>query len=85
MGIISMAVVGFIVGAIARAVVPGSDKMAWWQTILLGVAGSIVGGFIGGIFGGDGRGEFMGLQVAGWILSIVGAVIALLVWKRIKK
>jgi uncharacterized membrane protein YeaQ/YmgE (transglycosylase-associated protein family) len=85
MGIISMAIVGFIVGAIARAVVPGSDKMSWWQTILLGVAGSIVGGFIGGIFGSDGRGEFLGLQVAGWILSIVGAVIALQLWKRVKK
>ncbi len=85
MGIISMAIVGFIVGAIARAIVPGSDKMAWWQTILLGVTGSVIGGFIGGLFGADGRGTFLGLQVAGWILSIIGAVIALVVWKRARK
>lgn len=85
MGIISMAFVGFIVGAIARAVVPGDDSMKWWQTILLGVVGSIIGGFIGGLFGSDGRGTFLGLQVAGWILSIIGAVLALLLWKRTKK
>lgn len=85
MGFIWMAIVGFIVGLIARAVVPGSDKMAWWQTILLGISGAIVGGFIGSLFGSDGRGEFLGLQTAGWILSIIGAVIALLIWRRIKK
>ena len=85
MGIFSMAIVGFIVGALARAIVPGDDKMAWWQTILLGVTGSIIGGFIGGIFGSDGRGTFLGLQVAGWILSIAGAVAALVVWKRARK
>lgn len=85
MEFIWMAIVGFVVGAIARAIVPGSDKMAWWQTTVLGVVGSIIGGFIGGLLGADGAGSFLGLQTAGWILSIVGAVLALIVWRRVKK
>ena len=38
---------GFVVGALARFALPGPDPMAWWQTILLGLGGSVVGGVIG--------------------------------------
>ncbi|KAA5542624.1 GlsB/YeaQ/YmgE family stress response membrane protein [Roseiconus nitratireducens] len=65
---------GLIIGAIARFVVPGSQRMGWLKTMLLGIIGSFVGGFVGYlVFGGD------AFQASGWIGSIVGAVIVLLI------
>lgn len=72
-------VVGLIVGLIARAIVPGPDPMGWAGTIFLGVLGSFVGGFLANLL-------FTGqavVQSAGWIGSIVGAVIVLLVWRSL--
>jgi uncharacterized membrane protein YeaQ/YmgE (transglycosylase-associated protein family) len=70
--IIAWTVFGLICGAIARLIVPGRQAMGVGMTILLGIVGSLVGGFIGYLIAG---GEpFHG---AGWILSIVGAVLVL--------
>jgi len=65
---------GLIAGAIARLLIPGRDPMGWIATILLGIVGSVVGGLIAYALklGTD------PYQPAGWILSIIGAVIALL-------
>jgi uncharacterized membrane protein YeaQ/YmgE (transglycosylase-associated protein family) len=73
-------VIGIIAGFLARLLVPGPDPMSFWATVLLGVVGSFVGGFIGwALFGTDlDDGAF---QASGLIGSIVGAVIALLIYR----
>jgi len=75
-GIISMLVVGLIVGALARFFYPGAVPMGWLGTIVLGIVGSFVGGLIGSLFS---LGK-TGFQPAGLILSIIGSVLALWVY-----
>lgn len=71
--IIAWAVFGLIIGAIARFLYPGPNPMSLLMTMVLGIIGSLLGGFIGWAFtGGD---PFDG---AGWIMSIIGALIV--VW-----
>jgi uncharacterized membrane protein YeaQ/YmgE (transglycosylase-associated protein family) len=72
-GIISMIVVGLIVGALARFFYPGAVPMGWIGTIVLGIVGSVVGGLIGSLFS---RGK-TGFQPAGLIMSIIGAILVL--------
>ena len=80
--ILYLVIVGLVAGFVARALVPGRDAMSVGQTILLGIVGSFVGGFIGwALFGADL--EDGALQPSGLIGSIVGAVIALLVFRRV--
>ena len=78
--ILFLIVIGLIGGFIARALVPGRDSLSLAGTILLGIVGSFVGGFIGyALFGNDANdGAF---QASGIIGSIVGSVIALLVYR----
>jgi len=80
--IISMIFVGLIAGFVARAVVPGPDPMGFWATILLGIVGSFIGGFLGYIlFHKDASaGAF---QTSGLIGSIIGAIIALLIYRAV--
>ncbi|GAA0220051.1 GlsB/YeaQ/YmgE family stress response membrane protein [Castellaniella daejeonensis] len=80
MGIISMIVVGFIVGLLARAIMPGDQKLGWILTTVLGIVGSIVTGYLGAALGIYEPG-----QGAGWIGSIVGALIVLGVYGLIAK
>ncbi len=80
--ILLMLLIGLIAGFIARALVPGRDPMGVGQTIVLGVVGSFIGGFIGYLlFKKDG--EDGALQASSIIGSVVGAVIALLVWRAV--
>jgi uncharacterized membrane protein YeaQ/YmgE (transglycosylase-associated protein family) len=70
---------GAIVGIVARFLVPGADPMGWIGTILLGIIGSFAGGFLAQLF-------FHGAvtfppPTTGWIGSIVGAIVVLLVWR----
>ena len=81
MGIIAWLIVGLLAGAIARALVPGPDPMGLLGTLLLGLVGSVIGGLIGNLFvSGD-----QDLTPAGLIGSILGAVIALLVYRAATK
>ena len=83
MGIIAILIIGAIAGFIARAVVPGKDSMGVIATIVLGVVGSFVGGFLGAVlFNKDKVIEGL-LQPSGIIGSIIGAVIALLVYRAV--
>lgn len=75
MGIISMIVVGFIVGALARWLYPGAVAMGFWMTSLLGIGGSLLGGVIASVIWKTPDGKF---QAAGWILSILGSMA--LIW-----
>lgn len=80
--IIVLVVVGLIVGAIARLLVPGRDPMGLLGTAVLGIVGSFVGGFLGYILLGRDA-EDGALQPAQFLGSLIGAVIALLVWRAI--
>jgi uncharacterized membrane protein YeaQ/YmgE (transglycosylase-associated protein family) len=82
MGIVLLLLIGAIAGFIARAIVPGRDSMGIIPTIVLGIVGSFIGGFLGALlFGKD---AFEGLlQPSGIIGSIIGAVIALLVYNAV--
>jgi uncharacterized membrane protein YeaQ/YmgE (transglycosylase-associated protein family) len=74
--IITWALFGLVVGAIARLLFPGRQTMSVAMTMVLGIVGSLIGGFISWLFGFDPQdGPFQG---AGWIMSIAGALIA--VW-----
>jgi uncharacterized membrane protein YeaQ/YmgE (transglycosylase-associated protein family) len=77
--VISWLVFGLIVGAIARLLVPGQQPMSWLATIVLGVVGSFVGGAISWLIFGTPDGN---INPAGWIMSIVGAVILVVAYIR---
>ena len=77
MGLVSTVIVGFIVGILARFFYPGPVPMAWWLTILIGIGGSIVGGFVGSLIWRSPDGRF---QPAGWIMSILGAMVLIYAW-----
>lgn len=74
--VISWAVFGLIVGAIARLLVPGEQSIGIFGTMLLGIVGSFVGGFIGALLFG---GEITLSNPAGWIGGVIGAVLVLLI------
>lgn len=74
MGIIGTLFIGLIVGALARFLLPGDQKMGWILTIVLGVAGSFLAGFVG-----QSLGWYQANQPAGFIASVVGAIVLLVV------
>ena len=80
MGIVSTIVVGLIVGAIARFVMPGEQSMGWIMTILLGIGGSVVAGVIGRAMG-----WYAPDQPVGWIASVLGAVLVLFIVGKMRK
>ena len=82
MQIIWMIVVGFVVGVIARFVYPGAISMGFWATSVVGIVGSLVGGVIGGLIWRSPDGRF---HPAGWILSVVGALIVLWLYLNVLK
>jgi uncharacterized membrane protein YeaQ/YmgE (transglycosylase-associated protein family) len=74
MAIIGTILVGFIVGLIARALKPGNDSMGIILTTLLGIAGAFLARFLG-----QAMGLYTANEPAGWIASVIGAVILLFV------
>lgn len=76
MGIISWILFGLVIGIIAKLMMPGRDPGGFIITILLGIAGALLGGFIGRAMGFYGQNES-----AGWIISILGAIILLALYR----
>jgi len=74
-------IVGFVVGLLARAVMPGVQHLGLILTTLLGIGGSIVGGLIGRLFSKPEPGS--AFHPAGLILSIIGAIILLFIWGKL--
>jgi uncharacterized membrane protein YeaQ/YmgE (transglycosylase-associated protein family) len=74
-------IIGFVIGLIARAILPGAQHLGFIMTTILGIAGSIVGGLIARLFSRPAPGT--PFHPAGIILSIIGAIILLLIWGRI--
>ncbi len=75
-------VIGFVVGLIARALVPGSHGLGFWMTSGLGIAGSIAGGLVARLFSQPSDGAMF--HRAGFFLSLVGAIGLLVLWKMMR-
>ena len=71
--IVGWVLFGLVAGAVARAIHPGSDPMGFVTTILLGITGSLLGGGLAYLLGY----ATSPTQGAGWILSIIGAIVLL--------
>ena len=76
MGILSWIVFGLVVGIIAKLLMPGRDPGGFIVTMLLGIAGALLGGFAGRAMGFYGPNES-----AGWLMSIVGAIVLLVIYR----
>lgn len=76
-------IIGLIAGALARLIMPGRDAMGIVATIILGIVGSILGGLVSwAIWGPDT--EAGGFQPAGLLLSILGAILVLWIWRMMR-
>ena len=80
MGIIITIVVGFVVGVIARAIMPGTQSMGLIMTTILGIVGSLVASY-----GGSALGLYAAGTPVGWIASVIGAIIVLFVYGLVTK
>jgi uncharacterized membrane protein YeaQ/YmgE (transglycosylase-associated protein family) len=78
MGIIAWIVLGLLAGAIAKAILPGTQGGGWIITLLLGVVGALLGGFLGSAIFGVGLEGFF--DITTWLLAIGGAIIVLLIY-----
>ena len=78
MVIISWVIVGFVAGALARAIMPGKDEMSWGKTLLLGLVGSIGAGTLLTVF----TDKRFALTGAGIFWSTVGALFVLFIYNR---
>jgi uncharacterized membrane protein YeaQ/YmgE (transglycosylase-associated protein family) len=76
MGILAWILFGLVVGIIAKLLMPGRDPGGFIITILLGIAGALLGGFIGRAMGFYGPN-----QSAGWLISILGAIVLLVIYR----
>ena len=71
---------GLFTGSIAKSIVPGEEKMGFFQTIALGVAGSYVGGSLLYLLG-----QYESVSPAGVIMGVIGSVVALVVYNKLTK
>lgn len=78
-----MFIVGIVVGAIARFIMPGAEHIGIIMTGVLGVAGSFVGGFITRLFSKPTDGAMV--HPAGMIMSVIGALILMFVWSHLAR
>ena len=79
MGYVWTAVIGFVVGLIARAILPGTQSLGIILTALLGIAGSFLARFVGQAMGWYAQGE-----PVGWIASVIGAIVLLFIVGKLK-
>ena len=80
MAILSWILFGVVIGIIAKLLMPGRDPGGFVITMLLGSAGALVGGFLGRAMGFYGPS-----QGAGWIMSVIGAVILLALYRMMMR
>ena len=73
-----VAIIGLVVGALAKLIMPGKDPGGFIITMLIGIAGSFLGTFLGRALGLYGEG-----QGAGFIMSLIGAIILLAIYRMI--
>lgn len=75
-----VAIIGLVVGALAKLIMPGKDPGGFIITMLLGVAGSFIATFLGRAVGWYQPG-----QAAGFIMSLIGAIVLLVIYRLFKK
>lgn len=80
MHLVLFLIFGLIVGALARLIVPGREPGGWLVSMLLGVAGSFAGGFVGRALGIYREGE-----AAGFIVSLLGAILLVAVYHAVAR
>ena len=80
MGILAWILFGLVIGVIAKFLMPGRDPGGFIVTILLGIAGALLGGFIGQALGFYREGEG-----AGWLMSILGAILLLALYRMVTR
>ncbi|MDI3384309.1 GlsB/YeaQ/YmgE family stress response membrane protein [Xenophilus aerolatus] len=80
MSIIWTILIGFVVGLIARAIKPGNDSAGFIVTTVIGIVGSLIATYLGQAMGWYAAG-----QAAGFIASVVGAIVLLFIWGLIKR
>lgn len=79
MGLLILAVIGLVIGGVAKALTPGPDPGGWFATILLGIAGSWVGALFAGLLG-IGQGLAMAL-----VFAVLGSILLLLIYRMIRR
>ena len=79
-GILWTLLIGFLAGLPARALKPGDDKLGFFMTIVLGILGALLARFIGGTLGWYSPGE-----PTGFIASVIGAIVLLLIYGMVRK
>jgi uncharacterized membrane protein YeaQ/YmgE (transglycosylase-associated protein family) len=80
MSIVWTILIGFIAGLVARAIKPGNDSAGFIVTTLIGIAGSLIATYLG-----QAMGWYTAGQGAGFIASVVGAIVLLFIWGMLKK
>ena len=80
MSILWTIIIGLIVGALAKFVMPGKDPGGIFVTIIIGIVGAVIGGFIGSALG---VGDVTGLNLWSIILAVVGAMVLLLIYRMV--
>ncbi|CAG4887202.1 GlsB/YeaQ/YmgE family stress response membrane protein [Paraburkholderia saeva] len=80
LALIGTLIVGLVVGLIARALKPGDDSMGIIMTMVVGIVGSLIAGYVGRAMGWYQPG-----QAAGWIASVIGAIVLLVIVGFVKR
>lgn len=81
MGILSWIIFGLIAGIIAKWIMPGKENIGIIVTIILGVVGAVVGGYISTFFG---FGKVDGFNFGSFFVAVIGAIVVLYIYKKIK-
>ena len=83
--ILSLLISGLIIGVLARFAVPGKDPLKLWQTVLLGIAGSLVGGLAAGLLGFIDSDDTVdaGEAAASFIFALGGAIVLLILYRKL--
>lgn len=80
MSIVWTVLIGFVAGLVARAIKPGDDSAGFIVTTLIGIAGSLIATYLG-----QAMGWYTAGQGAGFIASVVGAIVLLVIWGLVKR
>ncbi|MES2962270.1 MAG: GlsB/YeaQ/YmgE family stress response membrane protein [Bdellovibrionota bacterium] len=78
MSVLWMIIIGFVIGLVARALMPGRDPAGFIMTVVLGIVGSVLAGYLGQAFGWYRTGD-----PAGFIASVVGAMLLLFAYRAV--
>jgi uncharacterized membrane protein YeaQ/YmgE (transglycosylase-associated protein family) len=82
MGIIAWIVLGLVVGAVAKLIMPGKDPGGLIVTCLIGIAGAVVGGYLSTMLG---FGKVTGFNIPSLVIAVAGALVLLAAWRFLKK